>query len=462
MSTKKAPNNSLREYWPYIAAGVFGIAVAVALAYVVLPVVTSVSSSGPVAAISSVAAVSATSSTTTTATPIAISGVTHIKTPDAVRAIYMSQCVVGTPSFRNSLVSLIDKSDLNAVVIDVRDYTGTISFPTDNPLLKDAVSTACGASDMKEFIAELHAKNIYVIGRITTFQNPYYTKMHPHEAVQSKSGGVWKDYKGLAFVDVGATPYWENVVALGEESYNMGFDELNFDYVRFPSDGPMSDAYYSWDVGKTKAQALEEFFAYLSKNLRDPANYPSTGSGQVGAPQVPALSADVFGMAASNEDDLGIGQVLERALPYFDFVDPMVYPSHYPAGFNGYKDVNAHPYDIVKFAMDRAVACTTATTTSVPAMDETPIVTISAASTAATSTSTAKATAAKASPQLYSKPAFAASKIRPWLQSFDYPVVYTPDMVAAQIKANEDAGLSSYLFWDAGNKYTALREVLGQ
>lgn len=181
----------------------------------------------------------------------------------------MSQCVVGTPSFREELVELIDTTELNSVVIDIRDYTGKIAFPTDHPLLKDTVSDECGAKDMKAFIEKLHEKNIYVIGRITTFQNPFYAKLHPELAVQKKGGGVWHDHKGLAFIDVGAKPYWESVVALSTIAYNdYGFDELNFDYIRFPSDGNMKEADYTWSRGKTKAEALEEFYKYLHDELK--------------------------------------------------------------------------------------------------------------------------------------------------------------------------------------------------
>ncbi|MFZ2555752.1 MAG: putative glycoside hydrolase, partial [Minisyncoccia bacterium] len=147
------------------------------------------------------------------AKPEAKPTVAHIPTPESVKAIYMSQCVVGTPSFRETLVKLIDETELNAVIIDIRDYTGGIAFPTEHPLLKDMVSDACGARDMKAFLEMLHEKRIYVIGRVTVFQNPLYTKMHPDQAVQKTGGGVWKDHKGLAFVDVSAKPYWETVVA---------------------------------------------------------------------------------------------------------------------------------------------------------------------------------------------------------------------------------------------------------
>lgn len=349
----------------------------------------------------------------------------HLPTPKPLKAIYMSQCVVGTPSFRDDLVKLVEDTELNAIVIDIKDYTGKIAFQTDNELLTGSVSDACGARDMRSFIERLHAKDIYVIGRITVFQDPHYTKMYPELAVQSTRGGVWKDNKGLAFVDVGSRAFWDYIVELGKISYELGFDELNFDYVRYPSDGPMSEAGFSQSGSRSKPEMLEEFFKYLTDKLRP------TGA---------VLSADLFGMTATVESDMNIGQILERALPYFDGIYPMVYPSHYPNGYQGYANVNEHSYDIVHHAMEVAVARALATTTRVEALAHTRI-----------GTST---------PAVYEKSIHDKYKLRPWLQSFDYPVHYTPAMVAEQIKATEDAGLDSWLFWDAANKYTSLRAVL--
>ncbi|MEK9176732.1 MAG: putative glycoside hydrolase, partial [Patescibacteria group bacterium] len=124
--------------------------------------------------------------------------------------------MVGTHTFRDSLVSLVEKTDLNALVIDIKDFTGTIAFPTEHPLLKDAAMVECGAHDMKEFLRVLHEKGIFVIGRITVFQDPFYTKRHPELAVQSigRPGQPWKDRKGLSFVDVSSRPFWEYIVAL--------------------------------------------------------------------------------------------------------------------------------------------------------------------------------------------------------------------------------------------------------
>lgn len=349
---------------------------------------------------------------------------THLPTPMPLKGIYMSQCVSGTPSFRARLVDLIDTSDLNAVVIDIKDYTGRISFKTGNPVLKDSVSSACGASDMKDFVKLLHEKGIYVIGRVTVFQDPYYTKLHPEQAVQSKSrpGTPWKDYKGLSFIDVSSKEYWSHVVALSKESHEIGFDEINYDYIRYPSDGPMSDAVY---VNPNKAEALEQFFMYLNQNVK---------------PSGVVMSADLFGMTTTNDDDLNIGQVLERALPYFDYIAPMVYPSHYPSGFIGLSNPNSDPYKVVNHSLLRAVERTVATTTINAALAEIPI--------------------ASTSPRLYAKPSYNPNKIRPWLQDFNYGGTYGPQQIQDQIRATTDAGLHSWVFWDAGNRYSGLSETL--
>ncbi len=349
----------------------------------------------------------------------------HIKEPAAVRAIYMSQCVVGTVSFRDSLAKFIEDTDLNAVVIDIKDFSGGIGFPTTNPVLAPFVSKDCGANDMKAFVASLHEKNIYVIGRITVFQDPLYAKAHPDLAVQKASGGVWHNYGGLAFIDVNAKPFWDYIVELSKESYALGFDELNYDYIRYPSDGPMKEAVYSLGAGKSKEESLEHFFKYLHDKVE---------------PIGVVMSADLFGYVTVHTDDLGIGQVLERALPYFDYIDPMVYPSHYNAGFVGLKDVNSDPYKVVYVSLVEAVKRAQATSTVNYAFNETPI--------------------ASTSPQRYEKPSYPASAIRPWLQAFDYPVPYTPAMVKAQIQALGDSGLEGYLMWDAANKYRSLRQVL--
>jgi len=372
----------------------------------------------------------------------------HVKPPEPLKAIYMSQCVVGTPSFREDLVELVDETELNAIVIDIKDYTGKISFTTENPKLSHAVSNECGALDMPAFLKHLHEKDIYVIGRVTVFQDPYYTSIRPDLAVhrQSATTTPWKDYKGLSFIDVGAKEYWDYIIELSHEAYAIGFDELNYDYVRYPSDGNMKDTYFTHSNGNKKAEELEKFFRYLHAHMTDSELYPN---------ERPMLSADLFGYTTVLTDDLGIGQQLERALPYFDYIAPMVYPSHYNSGFAGLKNPNSDPYKVIYTSMVEAVNRAKATETPVETLegeklfdDEiVPAYTNSAGEFIATSTK-------KVATGMYSKPPHSPLKLRPWLQDFDYGGDYGAIEVRAQIQATYDSGLTSWFLWAPSNRYT--------
>ncbi|MEX0930170.1 MAG: putative glycoside hydrolase [Candidatus Paceibacterota bacterium] len=353
----------------------------------------------------------------------------HVETPEAVRAVYMTTCAAATPSFRHRLTDLIETTELNSIIIDIKDYSGGISFPVKDPVLKEAQGVNCFVPDMTEFIEELHEKGIYVIGRITVFQDPFYARRNPNVAVQTSAGEVWRDHKGLSFTDPAARQVWDYTLTLSKESYDIGFDELNYDYIRFPSDGNMKDIAFPVSGERAKDEVIEDFFAYLHENVNDSEMFPN-GS--------PVTSADLFGMVTTNYDHLGIGQVLERALPYFDYIAPMVYPSHYPNGFNGWSNPNHYPYDVIKYVMSRGVARTVATSTNVY---------FKGADRIGTST-----------PAIYKKEAYDADKLRPWLQDFDYGGNYGPDEVRGQIQATYDAGLNSWMLWDPGNYYT--REAL--
>lgn len=350
--------------------------------------------------------------------------VKHLKTPEPLKGVYMTQCVASTPSFRNKVVKLIDETEINSVVIDIKDYSGTVSFETGNPeidkLMVPPAGGGCKVKDMQDFVQSLHNKNIYVIGRVTVFQDPLYVKVHPELAVKKKSdGGIWKDRKGISFIDVGSKPFWDYIVSIATSSYALGFDEINFDYIRFPSDGNMQDISFTHTGAVPKKEMLRQFFAYLDSKL--------AGVGVV-------TSADIFGMTTTNTDDLGIGQVLEYALLNFDYVSPMVYPSHYPPKFNGWPDPNKVPYEIVKFSMGEAVARANFLYKEI-------------------STTTASSTPNK---RLMKR--ISPLQLRPWLQDNDYPVHYTADMVRKQIQATYDVGLTSWMLWDPANTYT--REAL--
>ncbi len=367
--------------------------------------------------------------------------VRHQPLPSEVKAIYMTACVVGTRDFRDRLVALIEETEINSVIIDIKDFSGTISFPPASPTWRPAWDAAkCGTADMKSFIEHLHEKGIYVIARITVFQDPFFTNLRPDLAVKRADGAtVWRDHKGLSFIDVGAREYWDHLVLLARDSYNIGFDELNFDYVRYPSDGPMTDITFTHSKnypGDNNKQAnLEEFFRYLDEKLRDEKLYSEFRHENTGRDEgTPWTSADLFGMTTTNFDDLSIGQVQDRAAPYFDFIAPMVYPSHYPKNVFGYVNPNDHPYEIVYHAMKTGVNRMIASTTPMMGFEHTRI-----------GTST---------PAVYQKPSFGPEKFRTWIQDFDYGGDYDAADVRAQIKASEDAGVKSWMIWAPSNIYT--------
>src|SRR3989344_3253851 len=320
--------------------------------------------------------------------------VQHLKIPQPLKALYMTRYVAGNKARRDELVSLAEKTEINAVVIDIKDYSGTISFTVDDSLLTSVGASENRIPDIRAFLEELHQKGIYVIGRISVFQDPKLVEYRPDWAVLRESdGAVWLDRKGLSWIDPGAREAWEYTVALAKNAYAIGFDELNFDYVRFPSDGDMNDIAYSWSDGRIKSEVLCEFFSFLVQELK---------------PIGVILSADLFGMTTTNKDDLNIGQVLEVALAHFDFVAPMVYPSHYPTNFLGMQNPAAEPYRVIKYSLDRA----------------------------------------------WDRASTTPEKIRPWLQDFDLGAIYTAEMVRAEMQAVYDAGFTSWMLWDPSNRYT--------
>lgn len=326
----------------------------------------------------------------------------YVDTPKPVKAIYMTSWVASNGKLRSGLVDIADTTEINSIVIDIKDYSGKIVFSlADNPKLKAYGSEEVRDPDLREFIETLHKKGIYVIGRVAVFQDAYFVKHRPDLAVKNSAGTeVWKDRKGISWIDVGSREYWDYIIQIAYASRKIGFDEVNFDYIRFPSDGNMQDISFPWSSTTPKTVALKNFFEYLHDHLQD--------SGL-------KISADLFGMTTTAQDDMGIGQLLENTLPYFDYVMPMVYPSHYPSSFMNYAKPEAHPYEVIQYTMksavDRAKALASTTGQSV-------------------------------------------AELRPWLQDFGLGMTYGPNEVRAQIKATNDVGLDSWALWSASNKYT--------
>lgn len=320
--------------------------------------------------------------------------------PEVVKAVYATGWSAGSRTRLDYLKRLIKDTEANAIVIDLKDYAGAISYRTGDPRISMYGGEETRIRDIRKLVEELHAEDVYVIGRITVFQDPVLAAKRPDIAVKDDEGNLWSDNKKLYWVDPSAKDVWDYNINLARNAFGAGFDEINFDYIRFPSDGNLAKiAYPASDLSvKTKSEIIKSFFRYLREAL----------PGKV-------ISADLFGLVTVNKDDLGIGQLLENTFPYFDYIAPMTYPSHYAAGFIGYASPAEYPYEVVKYSMDSAEA--------------------------------RLRVARSANPDI-------KAKFRPWIQDFDLGAVYNAAEVKAQIRAAEEAGSVGWMIWSPQNVYT--------
>ncbi len=330
--------------------------------------------------------------------------------PKTIKAIYATGWSAGSQKKMASLINLIDTTELNAIVIDIKDYSGTVSYKTDIPDVQKYGATEVKILKPNALIKELHDKGIYAIARITLFQDPVLGKARPDLALTSSSTKTtWKDAKGLIWMDPASQAVWDYNIAIARDALARGFDEVNFDYIRFPTDGKVSDIVYPfWDHKTPKHKTIQTFFQYMRDALAGKR-----------------ISADLFGLVTVAQDDSGIGQYLEDILPYVDYIAPMVYPSHfYPGSFN-IQNPAAHPYEIIINSMQSAIErlrIAQATTT------------------------------------------IQLAQFRPWFQSFNLGADYTPEMVRAQITAWDTVASatpqfsSGWFLWNPSNTYQ--REAL--
>lgn len=354
-----------------------------------------------------------------------------IDPPQIIKAVYLTGWSGGSDKKINEIIDLKKTTGLNAVVIDIKDYSGYISYEINLPQIDQYDAKEVKIKKVNTLIKKLHDNGIYVIARITVFQDPVLAKARPDLAVKKKENAsstlpypTWYDNKGLAWVDPASKEVWDYNVAIAKDAAARGFDELNFDYIRFPSDGDMQSIYFSfWDQKISKQKIISGFFKYLRESLAETK-----------------ISADIFGLVTINKDDLGIGQVLEDVYKYFDFICPMVYPSHYYSGTLNFTNPAEHPYEVVKYSIDEAVKR---------------LANFEALEVSKNATSTAIET-----PSVAIKPQI-MPKIRPWLQDFNLGAVYTLEMVRAQIKAVSDSlgqRYNGFMLWNPSNKYTKIEK----
>ena len=324
--------------------------------------------------------------------PPAVSKRQQLLTTD-FRALYITSWTAGISRFP-VLIDMAARSCLNAVVIDIKDSTGRVGYDSKVPLVAQTGAHERRIRDLDAILKYCRDRKIHTIARIAVFQDPNLAKARPDLAVGSKGGGAWRDRKGLAWVDPASREVWEYNIAIAKEAAARGFDEVQFDYVRFPTDGRLKALSYPKYKGDVpKHEVIRSFFQYVDQQMK---------------PVDVLTSADIFGLTTMADDDLNIGQRIQDVADYVDYVCPMIYPSHYPRGHLGLKNPAEYPYRVIYDACMRGVK------------------------------------------RLEGKRA----RMRPWLQDFKLGAAYDKKMIVDQIQAARDAGVSGFSMWNARNVYT--------
>ena len=325
---------------------------------------------------------------------------THQETPEEVRGLYWTAYTAGA-SRKDALLAYMLDSGINSVVIDLKMDDGEIAFlPNNESLLPYALNNPV-IDDLEGLLTELRDAGIYRIARIAVMRDAAFASVHPEYAMHSVSGGYWYDGIGSLWVDPAATAAADYAIALGLEAYQRGFDEIQYDYVRFASDGSISSIVYPvYDKVREKYEVMHDFFEAVGGGMQ--------------AEGIP-VSFDTFGITCWSGDDFNIGQRLVDVLPFADYISPMVYPSHFPDGFRGWGDPNQYPYEIVSRSMEECVNL---------------------------ASGVYKGSIEELQP-----------RFRPWIQDFDIGAVYTAELIEAQIQGARDAGSSGWILWNARNVY---------
>jgi len=231
-----------------------------------------------------------------------------------VRGLYVSAWAASIDNRMAQFAELCESTEINALVVDVKDDLGQITFMTDT----EGLSETCARiiPDIKRIVADLKNRDIYAIARVVCFKDPVWSIKHPEAAIQTAWGEVWKDGSGSTWLNPYSREAWDYIAAVCLEAARLGFDEVQLDYVRFPADGRLGDISFG-EAGaeKSKTEIISEFMVYLRGIL---------------AKESVRLSADVFGIIAISKDDSeDIGQDLGLLLNSADSLCPMIYPSHF-------------------------------------------------------------------------------------------------------------------------------------
>ena len=316
--------------------------------------------------------------------------------PQNPKALYLSFYGIGERALREPALKLIEETELNSLVIDVKGDRGWIPYKSSIPLAVEVgAAKITTIRDMPGLIRSLKERGIYTIARIVVFKDHPLATARPEWAVKTEGGEIWKDRENLAWVDPFRKEVWEYNIQVAVEAAQQGFDEIQFDYVRFPDSSSPRFSRPSTEENRVKA---------VSGFLREAYNSL--------LPHNVFVAADIFGYVCWNQNDTNIGQKLEALVNHVDYLSPMLYPSGYQFGIPGYRNPVANPHEIVYLSLKKAQE-----RTNLPSI-----------------------------------------RFRPWLQSFrDYAFdrrVFNGKEIREQISAADKFGSQGWMLWNPGNVYS--------
>jgi len=253
--------------------------------------------------------------------------------PTEVRGVHVTMALASLDGKLEEYLALTDEG-LNTIELDVKDENGEIGFVPSAVPLASEVGAARPYYRPRQVARMARAEGVYLIGRVVTFEDPHLAEGAPELAIKNADGSVWRNDAGLGWSNPYDRRVWDYNVSIAEVAARAGFDEIQFDYVRFPTDGDIENAVFPGKTSTAPGWVIAQFVHYAAQRLK---------------PLGVRVSADVFGLAATR--DLGIGQVPRRLAKYVDAIYPMVYPSHYGSGEYGLDDPNATPGDTVAFSL---------------------------------------------------------------------------------------------------------------
>ncbi len=317
--------------------------------------------------------------------------------PFTPKALYLTYYGIGDRTLRGAALKLIEQTELNSLVIDVKGDRGVITYRSDLPLVfQIGAQRQVIVKDIKGLLTSLKEKGIYTIARIVVFKDNILGTARPELAIRTQDGGIWRDREGLIWMDPSKRAVWDYNIDIAVEAARNGFDEIQFDYVRFPDRKGLK-----FGVPNDEENRVKYISGFLMEARRRLAPYNVF------------LAADIFGYVSWNLNDTQIGQRLDRLVPCVDYISLMLYPSGFQFGIPGYRNPVAHPYEIVYLSLKKSRE-----RTQIPSV-----------------------------------------RFRPWLQAFkDYAFDrrhFNGAEIRCQIKAADEFGADGWMLWNPRNVYTA-------